>query len=372
MPDFAIQGRIYIDRLKTRNRRPIKPATVAAFQSYLRSHVVPSLGGTEIESFNNGALKAFVQTLIEKKLSPKSIAEISAFTRSIVASVLDADGNQLCPRNWNLDFVDAPPVTGQRQPTITKELIKQAMRVRHARTDKHRVLVALLLASGIRVGELLALRYDDDGEHSGWDQQNSLLAIRTSIWRGVEQKPKTESSIRVVDLCAAMNALLTAYATAANKKPGNYLFATRKGTPLAAHSLHEQALVPLGIPGFHSMRRWRTTWLKQVGTPEALLKFWLGHSSGKDVTARYDKSCGDREWRQATANQVGIGFELPDFNACHPEPQHDLPRSPRKPATAPAPTEPAEIAEPVALAEPAAPHYNAQPEDLDPFFYQGV
>src|SRR5215467_14342113 len=125
MPDFATQGRIYIDRLKARNRRPIKPATAAAFEGYLRNHVVPSLGDAEIETFNNGALKAFVQTLIDKNLSPRSIAEISAFTRSIVASVLDAEGNQVYPRNWNLDFIDAPPVTKQRQPVCTKEMLKE-------------------------------------------------------------------------------------------------------------------------------------------------------------------------------------------------------------------------------------------------------
>src|SRR5215469_14021220 len=119
--NFAIQGRIYIDKLKTRNRRPIKPASAAVFESYLRNHVVPSVGTTELGSFSNGALKGFVQTLIDKKLSPKSIAEISAFTRAIVASVLDSDGNQVYPRTWNQEFVDAPLITEQRQPMITKE-----------------------------------------------------------------------------------------------------------------------------------------------------------------------------------------------------------------------------------------------------------
>ena len=46
--NFAEQGRIYIDRLKTRNRRPIKPATAAAFECYLRNHVVPLIGHTEL------------------------------------------------------------------------------------------------------------------------------------------------------------------------------------------------------------------------------------------------------------------------------------------------------------------------------------
>ena len=356
MPDFATQGRVYIDRLKTRNRRPIRAATVAAFEGYLRNHVVPSIGTTELGSFSNGALKAFVQTLMNKGLSPKSIAEISAFTRSIVASVLDADGNEIYPRTWNQEFVDAPPIVRQHQPVCTKEMIKEALRVRHARTDKHRVLIALLLASGIRVGELVALRVGDDGEYSGWDQEKSLLAIRTSLWRGKEQKPKTPASIRMVDLSAPVNEMLAAHVETANKKPGDYLFSSRTGRPLSPGSLRKTVLEPFGIPGFHSARRWRTTWLKQAGTPETLLKFWLGHSSGKDITARYDKSADDKEWRRATVNRVGIGFDPPALR-----------KSGDPPPSVVSTLAPAEAAP---EAESSKPLYVAQADDLDSFFYQ--
>ena len=362
--NFATQGRIYIDTLKTRKRRPIRPASVSVFESYLRNHVVPSIGTTELESFKNGALKAFVQTLIDKKLSPKSIAEISAFTRSIVASVLDADGNQVYPRTWNQEFVDAPPIVRQHQPVCTKEMIKEALRVRHARTDKHRVLVALLLASGIRVGELVALRVGDDGEHSGWDQENSLLAIRTSLWRGVEQRPKTLASIRMVDLSTPVNEMLVAFAKATNKKPGDYLFSSRTGRPLSPGSLRKKVLDPLGIPGFHSCRRWRVSYLKTVGTPDSLLKAWIGHSHGNqscekgtwgnDITALYDKSAEDQEWRRTVGNRVGIGFELPDLKSGDPPSVVSTPSS----------------AEAAPEAESTKPLYVAHPEDLDSFFYQ--
>jgi integrase len=99
-------------------------------------------------------------------------------------------------------------------------MIKEAMRVRNAPTDKYRTIVALLLASGIRVGELVALRCGDDGEHSGWNQENSALAIRTTLWNGVEQSPKTLASIRMVDLSAPVNEMLAAYAKALNKNRG--------------------------------------------------------------------------------------------------------------------------------------------------------
>jgi hypothetical protein len=161
----------------------------------------------------------------------------------------------------------------------------------------------------------------DDGQHSGWSEENSVLAIRTSLWNGQEQKPKTLSSIREVDLSKPVNAMLAAYVKATSKTPGSYLFSTRNGTPLCPTTLRKYALAPLGIPGFHSLRRWRVSYLKSIGTPDSLLKTWIGHSlNGNDITARYDKSADDKLWRQEWANKVGIGFDLPTFESGPPAP----------------------------------------------------
>ena len=216
---------------------------------------------------------------------------------------------------------------------IAKEQLKEALKVRHTSTDKYRIIIALLAASGIRIGELVALRCGDDGEHSGWDQENGLLAIRSSLWNGKEQKPKTLSSIRLVDLSQPVNAMLATYVQAAGKKLRDFLFSTSKGTALRPESLRKLALDPLGIPGFHSLRRWRVSYLKSIGTPESLLKSWIGHSSGSDITARYDFSGDDKEWRKSWSNRVGIGFELPTParpTAVKPKPAQST--SPRKPS----------------------------------------
>ncbi|HEY2119979.1 MAG TPA: hypothetical protein VGH37_12390 [Candidatus Acidoferrum sp.] len=93
----------------------------------------------------------------------------------------------------------------------------------------------------------------------------------------------------------AVNAMLAEYSKRTNKQPGDYLFSTRNGTPLSPTTLRKYALVPLGIPGFHSLRRWRVSYLKSIGTPDSLLKSWIGHSAnGNDITARYDKSADDK------------------------------------------------------------------------------
>jgi hypothetical protein len=69
------------------------------------------------------------------------------------------------------------------------------------------------------------------------------------------------------------------------------------------------------------MRRWRVSYLKTIGTPETLLKAWIGHANGNDIMARYDKSAGDKEWRQTWANKCGVGFDIPELCAGRPAPK---------------------------------------------------
>lgn len=322
-------------RLQTRKRKPIKPATIVAFSSVLNNHIIPFLGDHEVEDIGNKQLREFAQALVAKDLSPKTCHELVSIVKQIVASAQDENGNQLYQRVWNNDWIleNVADVRDQHQPIVTKDQLKDVLKVRNAHTDKYRVLIALLAATGLRVGELLALRCADDSEHSGWNQDESALMIRTSLWRGKEQKPKTASSVRTVDLSDPVNAMLKAYVGFNSKIPGDYLFSTPNGKPFSPSSLR-YVLGLLGIPGFHSLRRWRVSYLKSVGTPDSLLKHWVGHSEGNDITARYDKSADDKQWRLKTVNRVGIGFDLPVF-ACDPQPPAaKVPKSsrPRKPS----------------------------------------
>jgi integrase len=307
--NFAAQGRVYIDRLKTRKRRPIKPASVASFESYLRNHVVPHIGHAELEPFNNGALKSFVQTLIEKNLSPKSITEISSFVRAVVASAVDADGNQIYPRIWNMDFVDAPPVRKQRQPTVTKEFLQAILSNKTVKV-RNRVLLALLACTGMRIGELLALQIGPDPSDAKtvWDSDARLIRVRKSVWRGKLQDPKTAAAVRDIDLSTPTNKMLQEYAK--GRQQGEFLFCARFGKPLQQSHVSKYILKPLSIPGAHSLRRFRVSHLREVGCNEDILKGWLGHSNGSDITDRYSKVSENLDLRRTWAERVGTGLDL--------------------------------------------------------------
>jgi hypothetical protein len=103
-----------------------------------------------------------------------------------------------------------------------------------------------------------------------------------------------------------------------------FLFRTRAGTPFLQSNFLRSSLYPileeLGIEkqGFHGFRRFRVTHLESSCVPPALVKYWTGHAQSSDgevvrqtVTDKYIKMEKDTKFRAEVAEQIGLGFELP-------------------------------------------------------------
>ena len=152
------------------------------------------------------------------------------------------------------------------------------------------VLLALLGATGLRIGELLALQIgpDPSDQNTVWDADARMIRVRKSVWRGKLQDPKTTAAVREIDLSTPVNKMLQEFAK--GRKQGEFLFCTKSGKPLEQSYVSTYILKPAGIPGCHALRRLRVSHLREVGCNESILKAWLGHSAGSDVTDKYDKS----------------------------------------------------------------------------------
>lgn len=298
------QFEVYMKQMMIRKRSPIKGATVAAYNSYWRTWVEPHLGKMEVGKVENGVMKKFVALLAEKGLSASSICSITQLVKGIVSSVHDDNGNIVHVRKWNSDFIDSPVIEDQKTPTITPQGIIQAI---EGGGSTFGPLFALLAGSGLRIGEIRALRVGHQENGSYWDPKESKLVISKALYLDKEQSPKTKSGIREVDLDVSLNE----YLMASNVSLKGYMFSEDNGEPLNMNSLYEVAK-ECKVPGFHAFRRWRITHLENMSVPLGLINFWAGHATKGDIHNRYVKLDKDIQARKDWARRAGFGFELPN------------------------------------------------------------
>jgi integrase len=168
-------------------------------------------------------------------------------------------------------------------------------------------LWALAAASGARIGELQALRIGPSDASSSWNSADATLTIKTSVWRGKEQAPKTEAGLRTIEIAAPVNDRLKGFVAS---RTDGFIFGN--GRPADVSTLRARLDKALPSKGFHSFRRYRTTVLRGTRRcPEEIIQYWLGHSNGGSITNRYSKVSEDTALRRRLADEIGIGFKLP-------------------------------------------------------------
>jgi len=309
--NFQEQSEIFLAGRTSRNRNPVKPSTLVSYRSRLENHILPAIGSLDLEAFGNGAMRQFARDLTSKGLAPKTVLETVGVVKLIVASAVSPDGDYLYPRQWNHDFLDLPPVTGQKQPTLTPEQLKASL------ADKrYGLFYALLAGTGLRIGEALALRYGTKGKKTGWDPCSAVIFVRSAMWRGQEGSPKTAAAIRQIDLHTDLNVHMKEYVRDLGLSPSDedFVFSSPSGKQLCESTIRKESLKPLGIEGFHAFRRFRVTHLRsQEGLPEDLIRYWAGHA-GVGITDRYAKLSENMELRRTWVAKAGLGFEIPKSN----------------------------------------------------------
>jgi integrase len=304
---FETQAAEYIIWIQTRRRNPVRPATARIYQSYLDAHILPFFSSWRLDEIDNGAVKGFIAVLNKHDLSPSTINQVFNVVKAVIASAVDSDGNERYPRKWNHDFLDLPVVNkgDVDAPIVTPEQVNAAIL---STSGQFQAMLVLLAASGLRIGECLALTtYPAGIGESFWSPISATIYVKSTLVSGkVAPQPKTDAGNREIDLHPEINAFLIA----ANLPSTGFLFQNREGNAVRYNTILEQ-LNDIGIDeGFHAFRRFRATHLESQNVPRSLLAFWLGHA-GSTITDRYIKIGSDFDTRREWASRAGYGFTLP-------------------------------------------------------------
>jgi hypothetical protein len=271
---FRQQGEWWLKALGQRKRNPVEQTTIDNRRYALDRWIYPFLGQCALGEINNRTIKELVEQMA-LKLAASSIRDYVNVVKAVVASAIDENGEQLFARKWNAEYIDAPLIGKQNQPSTTSEgmtaILKRA-------AGQYRMLYALLAGCGpLRAGEALGLEI---GKHISPDFRT--LYIEQKAKRGqIQPYLKTKSGERQVDLSCSLAKMLKDFV--GDRREG-LLFRSSTGAQLLQSNALSDSLHPTlkaiqhATGGFNIFRRFRITRLQKTECPEALRHFWSGHA----------------------------------------------------------------------------------------------
>lgn len=292
----------------------VRHRTADGYRQLLALYILPKLGRRRVQDLRPADLQGLVADLHRRGLSARTIR--AAFT--VLRSALNQALRWKIVSHNAADAIDLPKLRRRETRTLTADEIARFRAA--ASTSPHAVLFDLLIASGMRPGEALALRW------SNFNPVTGVVSVRSSLaWlrggKGYEiNEPKTARSRRNISLPAEMTRELVTHrrrqaevrlaSSAAYRADLDLVFASQYGTPLNERNLvqrHFKRILKMAdLPSeirLYDLRHSHATLLLEGGMNAKVISDRLGHASVSFTLDTYVHS--SEPMQQRAAEMVG-------------------------------------------------------------------
>jgi integrase len=269
----------------TAHNPSVRPRTTERYEGFVRLHVVPAIGRVRLDKLTAQHVQTLYAQKLEEGLSPTTVNTLHMMLHK---ALKDAVRWGLIARNV-CDLVSPPRRAHFEMKPLTKDQAQQLLSTLHGHNME--ALFVLALTTGMRRGEILALKWQD----IDFDQntlQVRRIFTRSKGHRYVLAEPKTEKSRRSVILPSITVGLLKQHRMSQQQvksEAGEYwqandlVFCTALGTPLNPNKVLERfetVLKKAGLPHirFHDLRHSAATMLLAMGVHPKVVQELLGHN----------------------------------------------------------------------------------------------
>lgn len=279
-------------------KNSLKQSTYLSYESYIRVHLKPALGNLQLRDLTPRLLQEYYNYKSEAEgLSPKTIININLFLHKALSyAVTEGYINSNPAASINLSRGNKPQIE-----ILTRD--EQARLIKASYQHRYGVFIRLVLFTGLRLGELLGLRWEDI------DVQSGLLHVRRTLNRLnkverptqpgestteiVIQAPKSQNSIRSIPLLPAViqdlmnwkNVQKTDQSMAGEQYRDSGMIVTNPfGGYIEPRTFKDQydqilALAELRHFTFHALRHTFASRAMEQGMDAKTLSVLLGHAS---------------------------------------------------------------------------------------------
>jgi integrase len=278
-----------------------KPSTQKNHRHILGKHLTPRFGDWAIADVTRQQIQAYVAHLNAAGYAPKTVDHIHDVLSAILRTAVKWGHLAENPSRG----VDLPtPRTVKPKWALT---VEQSSALIQAMPPLARTLVGIALLTGLRRGEVFALRW----KNVNLEQQH--LTVEEAVYEGTVGTPKTNAGRRRVPLSAGALTLLTEWKPQAKStNADSLLFSTCSGKWIRPENVLRRWVFPacdrLGMPRatWLTFRRTYASWAHEKGVPGKVVAHLMGHTNA-DVTINVYTQVMERSLREAVAT---VGKEL--------------------------------------------------------------
>lgn len=278
-------GDFLTEWLESIYKNQVQETTYERGVTIINLHLLPAFKHRSIDEITTYDLQCFFNQKHSDGLSPAYLRKIKSFVQMSLEVAFD----------WEL--ITKNPASKVRLPKLVNEVKETwsaddvSLFLENCEDLKWKVAFRILLETGIRRGEVLALKW------SNIDFDNFLLYVKESLARSKNsglyfKSPKTRSSIRTISISSNLVNLLTELKQeqqliqnimGASYGQHNLVISTEDGKPLDPRNLYRKfkdITNAIGLPNIplHGLRHTNATLLMKNGVHPKVISSRLGHS----------------------------------------------------------------------------------------------
>lgn len=259
-------------------RAYVKRSTMAIYGINLRTHLLPAFG--QRTAIDESDVQAFVNHKIQNGLNIRTVKSLLMLLKMVLHYAQKHNG-------WNYPSLDIRfPTERERRafPVLPLEQQKHLLEYLYSHPSARNLGIALCLNTGLRIGELCALRWEDI------DLQVGVIHVSKTLQRIYVGKratqlvlgtPKTANSFREIPLSDKIWAALKELGRCA--RPRDFLLSgsPQPAEPAVCRRHLARVLEALGMPAvrFHALRHTFATRCIESNCDYKTVSELLGHSN---------------------------------------------------------------------------------------------
>jgi integrase len=276
----------------------LRKSSMRIYDSNLDRHILPALGEVPIQDISRAQIEACLSGLQRKGYAVSTLRNVRATISTVLESAVSDRYIADNPAHGiRLRESDSP-----REPRYYRA--PEIRRLLQHLEEPCRSVVLVAVSTGLRIGEILALRW------KRIDLPDGTIEVAETYSSGEFGPPKTRSSRRTIPISASLAGIFKRLRPQ-NCEAEQLVFATLKGTPLNPKNLYNRQLAPacdsIGLPrvSWHSFRHTHATLLHEAGGSLKTAQALLGHSDLETTLGVYTHADPDAQ-RRAVERVAGV------------------------------------------------------------------